>query len=113
MSDLISDMRNTITVEVEGVERQQSGANKRITTTIGPFYAAYIPQDGREVIAGGQVQAEEMAIFKVMRHSGTRDIKAKDAVVYNGKRFDIQSVVPFPATTQKFLELTCVARRVG
>lgn len=108
-----SDMRAKITVEVLATERTAGGGTKSAPTQIGPFNAEYIPQRGQEEVAGGQLSAQEMAVFKVLRHSGTASIKAKDVLIYQGKRFDIQSVIPWPSTTQKFLEMTCVARRVG
>lgn len=85
------------------VTKDDAGAEVKSYTKIADVWAEFIPTKSRELIAAQQIVGEAIVVWKILYRN---DVSARDRVVYDGKKYDIQGP-PIELGRHIGLELPC------
>lgn len=100
-------LQRATTAQDETGQEVQTWANL-IPTGDGKIWSKWRPASARETLASAEVAAAITDIFDIRFDSAWADLNAKDRLLYNGKTYDIASVVEIDR--REGLRITASAR---
>lgn len=86
----LGPLRNRVTFEKRKTGRDEFGNTLEGWDTVATLWASVEPFSGRELISAQQVQAEVSHRIRCRYRAG---LEASQRIVFDGRAFDIQSVI--------------------